>query len=206
MFRLRAPLQARPGPGPPMRNVFLIGPMGSGKTTIGQRLARRLGLEFHDTDQEIQDRTGVDITLIFEIEGEEGFREREARVLDELTAAEQVLVATGGGAVLREENRRHLRDRGVVVYLQASIEQQLARLRNDKSRPLIQQQDREATLVELARVRDPLYEALADFTFPSRNRSVEQSVERIYRALQAHPSKPAAPQVFSESEVEESAP
>jgi shikimate kinase len=185
-----------------MRNVFLIGPMGSGKTTIGQKLARRLGLDFHDTDQEIQDRTGVDISLIFEIEGEDGFRDREARVLDELTAADRVLVATGGGAILREENRRRLRERGIVVYLQASVNQQLARLRNDKSRPLIQHDDREAKLLELAAVRDPLYEALADFTFPSRNRSVEQSVESIYRALEAQPTKPAAPQVFGPDEAD----
>jgi shikimate kinase len=168
-----------------MNNVFLIGPMGSGKTTIGQKLAQRMGLKFYDTDQEIQDRTGVDISLIFEIEGEEGFRERESRVLDELTAADQVLVATGGGAVLRECNRLWLRERGVVVYLQASVEQQMSRLRHDKSRPLIQLDDRQAKLVELARERDPLYAELADFTFPARNRSVEQSVERIQSALQA---------------------
>jgi shikimate kinase len=169
-----------------MSNVFLIGPMGSGKTTIGQKLARRLGLRFHDTDQAIQDRTGVDISLIFEIEGEEGFRERESRILDELTAAEQVLVATGGGAVLRESNRQWLRQRGVVVYLQATVEQQLSRLRNDKSRPLIQLADREAKLVELADQRDHLYAELADFTFPARNRAVDQSVERIYQVLTAN--------------------
>ncbi len=168
-----------------MRNVFLIGPMGSGKTTIGQKLARRLGLDFHDTDQEIQDRTGVNISLIFEIEGEEGFRERESRALDDLTSADQVLVATGGGAILRESNRRWLKERGVVVYLQATVEQQMSRLRHDKSRPLIQQDDRQAKLVELARHRDPLYAELADFTFPAQNRSVDQSVERIFKALQA---------------------
>lgn len=167
-----------------MRNVFLIGPMGSGKTTIGQKLALRLGLDFYDTDQEIQDRTGVDISLIFEIEGEEGFRERESRVLDELTAADRVLVATGGGAVLRECNRQWLKERGVVVYLQASIEQQLSRLRHDKSRPLIQLEDRQAKLIELACQRDPLYAKLAEFTFPARNRSVDQSVERICTTLQ----------------------
>lgn len=168
-----------------MRNVFLIGPMGSGKTTIGQKLARRLGLNFHDSDREIENRTGVDISLIFEIEGEEGFRERESRVLDELTAADQVLVATGGGAVLRESNRQWLRQRGTVVYLQASIEQQLSRLRNDKSRPLIQLDNRQAKLIELANQRDPIYAELADLTFPAHGRSVAQSVERIYKALLA---------------------
>ncbi|MDZ4728952.1 MAG: shikimate kinase AroK [Xanthomonadales bacterium] len=171
-----------------MSNVFLIGPMGSGKTTIGQKLALRLGLDFHDTDQEIQDRTGVNISLIFEIEGEEGFRERESRVLNELTAADQVLIATGGGAVLRECNRKWLRERGVVIYLQASIEQQLSRLRQDKSRPLIQLQDRQAKLIELAKQREPLYAELADFTFPARNRSVDQSVERISDVLQKNHS------------------
>jgi shikimate kinase len=168
-----------------MRNVFLIGPMGSGKTTIGQKLAQRLDLNFHDTDQEIQNRTGVNINLIFEIEGEEGFRERESRVLDELTSAERVLVATGGGAIVRPSNRQWLRERGVVVYLKASVEQQLARLRHDKTRPLIQLQGREARLRELASQRDPLYAELADFTFPASNRSVEQSVERIVQALLA---------------------
>lgn len=168
-----------------MRNVFLIGPMGSGKTTIGQKLAQRLGLHFHDTDQEIQDRTGVDISLIFEIEGEEGFRDRESRMLDELTSAERVLVATGGGAILRPSNRQWMRERGVVVYLKASVEQQMARLRHDKTRPLIQIEDRESRLEELASQRDPLYAELADFTFPARNRSVEQSVERILQALLA---------------------
>lgn len=203
MFRSLAPRETRIRPGPTMRNVFLIGPMGSGKTTIGQRLARRLGLNFHDTDQEIQGRTGVDISLIFEIEGEEGFRDRESRVLEELTSADQVLIATGGGAILRESNRKCLRERGVVVYLQATVEQQMERLRNDKSRPLIQQEDREAKLIELAGVRGPLYEALADYTFPSRYRSVDQSVERIYKALQSQGSKPASPQVFTEDETED---
>ncbi len=165
--------------------MFLVGPMGSGKTTIGQKLAQRLGLEFHDTDQEIQSRTGVDISLIFEIEGEEGFRDREARVLDELTSRDGVLVATGGGAVLREANRRHLRERGVVIYLQASVQQQLARLRHDKTRPLIQFDDRQARLEELASQRDPLYAALADFTFPARNRSVDASVDHILKALES---------------------
>jgi len=172
-----------------MRNVFLVGPMGSGKTTIGQKLASRLGLSFHDTDQTIQDRTGVDISLIFEIEGEEGFRDRESKILEELTAAEQVLIATGGGAILRERNRQLLRERGVVVYLQVSVEQQMARLRHDKSRPLIQLEDRESKLVQLAQERDPLYAALADFTFAARSRSVESSVERIYRALQSSGSE-----------------
>ncbi len=171
-----------------MRNVFLIGPMGSGKTTIGQKLASRLGLSFHDTDQEIKNRTGVDISLIFEIEGEEGFRDRESKILDELTAAQQVLVATGGGAILRERNRQLLHERGLVVYLQATVEQQLARLRHDKARPLIQLDDREAKLIQLAKERDPLYAALADFKFAAHNRSVENSVERIYRALVASSS------------------
>lgn len=172
-----------------LRNVFLVGPMGSGKTTIGQRLAAQLGLEFHDTDQVIQDRTGVDIGLIFDIEGEEGFRERESRVLDELTAKSGVLIATGGGAVLRESNRDLLRQRGTVVYLKASVDQQLSRLRYDKTRPLIQQDDREGKLAELAQVRDPLYAELADLTFPARNRSVETSVERIVAALQQLPDR-----------------
>jgi shikimate kinase len=172
-----------------IRNVFLVGPMGSGKTTIGQRLAGQLGLEFHDTDQVIQDRTGVDIGLIFDIEGEEGFREREARVLEELTALDGVLIATGGGTILRESNRNLLRQRGTVIYLQASVEQQMSRLRYDKTRPLIQHDDREGKLVELAEIRDPLYAEVADLTFPAKNRSVDKSVGRIVAALQQLPGK-----------------
>lgn len=170
------------------KNIYLVGPMGSGKSTVGQRLAKRLGLEFHDCDQEIQERTGVSINLIFDIEGESGFRKREALMLRELADRDGVLVATGGGVVLSEGNRRLLKDTGVVIYLKASVFQQLERLRLDKSRPLLKSDNRAETLQALADVRNPLYEELADLVFPVRNRSVDSTVSQIVEALEARHS------------------
>jgi shikimate kinase len=160
--------------------------MGSGKTTIGRRLARRLGLDFFDCDHEIEARTGASINLIFDIEGESGFRERESRMLQELTARQGVLVATGGGAVLAEANRNLLKRTGTVVYLRTPVAKQLQRLRRDNSRPLLQTAARARKLEELAQTRDPLYEELADLVFPVRSGSVEKTVQTIYQALNAH--------------------
>ena len=165
------------------RNVYLIGPMGSGKTTIGSRLASKLGLAFHDCDQEIEDRTGVSINLIFDIEGESGFRERENRMLQELSARQGVLIATGGGAMTNEANRTLLRNSGIVVYLQTPVEQQLRRLRRDKSRPLLQTDNRKARLEELARIRNPQYEAAAHLVVPARSRSIDRTVHQIYQNI-----------------------
>lgn len=167
-------------------NIILIGPMGSGKTTIGQRLARLLGLEFLDCDHELEAHTGASVSLIFEIEGEEGFRERESRMLDELSARNGVLVATGGGAVIRENNRRLLKKRGLVVYLKTPVAQQLKRLRRDKSRPLLQTSDRKEKLLRLAAERDPLYEEVADIEFPAKNRSLETAAEELAKAIRLH--------------------
>ena len=166
-----------------MRNVYLVGPMGSGKTTIGQKLADRLGLRFFDSDQEIEARSGVSISLIFEIEGESGFRERESRMLRELSAHEGVLIATGGGAVLAESNRKLLKRTGIVVYLETPVRKQLQRLRRDRSRPLLQTPERERRLEELAEQRNPLYEEVADLVFPARSGSVDSTVEKICEAL-----------------------
>lgn len=168
------------------RNVYLIGPMGSGKTTIGQRLAHRLGLEFHDCDHEIEAHTGASINLIFDIEGESGFRERESRMLQELTTRQGVLIATGGGAVLKPENRDLLRRTGTVIYLQTPVKRQLQRLRRDRSRPLLQSGERARKLEELAAARNPLYEELADLVFPARSGSIEKTVQRIFHALGEH--------------------
>ncbi|HIP52509.1 MAG TPA: shikimate kinase, partial [Chromatiales bacterium] len=131
------------------RNIFLIGPMGAGKTTIGRQLASAIGMAFKDSDQEIQQRTGVDIPTIFEFEGEAGFRKRERAVIDELTQAEGVVLATGGGVVLDEENRRNLASRGIVIYLYCSPEQQYQRTVRDKNRPLLQTENPLARLKEL---------------------------------------------------------
>lgn len=143
------------------RNVFLVGPMGAGKTTVGQRLAQLLGLEFVDSDAALIERTGVDIATIFDIEGEEGFRDRESRILEELTAHPGIVLATGGGAVTRASNRALLRARGTVIYLTVPLELQLQRTRRDRKRPLLQTTDPRARLERLNRERDPLYREAA---------------------------------------------
>lgn len=155
------------------RNVYLIGPMGSGKTTVGQRVAALLGLEFLDCDHELEARTGASVALIFDVEGETGFRERETRMLSELTARKGILLATGGGVILREENRRLLANSGLVVYLNTSVKQQLRRLGRDRSRPLLQTPDRRAKLLRLAEERNPLYREIADIEFPAQNRALD---------------------------------
>ena len=157
----------------PERNIYLVGPMGSGKTTIGQRVAAILGLEFLDCDHELEAHTGASVTLIFDVEGEEGFRERETRILRELTQRQGILLATGGGVILREENRRMLADTGLVVYLNTSVQQQLRRLGRDRSRPWRQTPDRRAKLLRLAEERNPLYREVADIEFPAQNRSLD---------------------------------
>ncbi|HSH07241.1 MAG TPA: shikimate kinase [Burkholderiales bacterium] len=143
-------------------NLFLIGMMGAGKTTAGRLLARRLGRRFIDTDHEIEARCGVGIPLIFEIEGEDGFREREARAIEEFTALENVVLATGGGVVLRADNRRRLAARGLVIYLHAPPEALYRRVRNDRNRPLLATPDPLGKLQALYAVRDPLYREIAD--------------------------------------------
>ena len=167
-------------------NIFLIGPMGSGKTTIGQRLAKLLGLEFLDCDHELEAATGASVSLIFDVEGEEGFRARETKMLDQLTARSGVLIATGGGVVLREENRDLLRERGTVVYLRTSVSQQLRRLSRDKSRPLLQTEDRRAKLTRLAEERNPLYREITDIEFPARNRGLDTVAAELAQTIRAH--------------------
>jgi shikimate kinase len=165
------------------RNIFLIGPMGSGKTAVGRQLARQLKLEFVDSDAEIEHRTGVDIPYIFEKEGEEGFREREREVIDALTQLTNIVIATGGGAILRPENREHLSTRGTVVYLQTGIEQQLERTRHGRQRPLLYTDDPEATLRELMLARMPLYESLAEITVSTDGRQVRAVTDEIIEKL-----------------------
>ena len=164
-------------------NIYLIGPMGSGKSTIGKRTAKLLDLEFIDCDVELESRTGASINLIFDVEGEEGFREREGELIAELSRRHGCLVATGGGSVLKEENRQVLKRSGVVVWLQTSVAQQLKRLRLDKKRPLLQTNDREARLAAIARERDPIYQEMADIVFPSQNRSIPLAAKRLSKAI-----------------------
>lgn len=168
-------------------NIFLIGPMGSGKTAVGRQLARLLRLEFFDSDAEIEHRTGVDIPYIFEKEGEAGFREREREVIDSLTRLTQVVIATGGGAILLPENREHLATRGHVVYLHTSIEQQLERTRHGRQRPLLYTEDPEAKLRELMAYRLPLYRSIAQVTVTTDGRQVRAVADEIIQRLKELP-------------------
>ena len=167
----------------PGRNIFLIGPMGSGKTTIGKHLARMFGLDFYDCDHELERLTGASVNLIFDVEGESGFRLREHHLLKQLAAKNGVLIATGGGIICNEKNRQLLSSQGLVVYLETSVENQLKRLEKDKSRPLLQAEDRMKRLLELAQVRNPLYAATADLVFSTRNSSVYATAKALSSAI-----------------------
>jgi len=166
-------------------NIFLVGPMGSGKSAVGRQLAALLGLEFADSDAEIERQTGVDVRYIFEREGEAGFRSREAEVIDALTMQPGMLVATGGGAVLDERNRERLRSRGCVVYLRTSVDQQLARTRRSTQRPLLNNADPRGTLERLMEQRSPLYAEVADLAVDTDGRKVASVVDEIVRRLEA---------------------
>jgi shikimate kinase len=166
-------------------NIFLIGPMGAGKSTIGRQVATLLGLDFDDTDHEIQRRTGVDIPTIFDYEGEAGFRKRESAVIDDLTQHGGLVLATGGGSILDPDNRRNLSSRGFVVYLYCSPEQQYERTLRDRSRPLLQTEDPLGTLQALMAERDPLYRETADIVVTSEKRSASAVANEIVRKLRA---------------------
>jgi len=181
-----------PNEGPADRRaLFLVGMMGAGKTTVGKRLARRLGWPFVDADRELEARLGVPVQTIFELEGEPGFRRREAALIDELTQRTDVVFATGGGAVLDAGNREALRSRGRVVYLRASVGDLWHRLRRDKVRPLLRTADPRARIEELVTLRDPLYREVAHLTIETGRQPVEQVVDAILARLGQ--SAPAAP-------------
>lgn len=170
-------------------NIFLVGPMGAGKTTVGKRLAETRGMEFVDSDLEIEARTGVDIAYIFEKEGEAGFRKRERSVIAELTGRQNIVLATGGGAILDPDNRQCLSARGFVVYLHASVEQQLARTARTENRPLLQNApDRREVLEQLFAVRDPLYREIADLVLPTDGRNARL----LARDIEDHLERPAS--------------
>lgn len=165
------------------KNVFLIGPMGAGKSAVGRQLARLLHMSFVDSDDEIEARTGVDIPFIFEKEGEAGFRKREAQVIDELTLKQGLVLATGGGAVIDPDTRSRLGARGFVVYLETSVEQQLERTRRGRERPLLAGGDRRAVLEALMAERDPLYREIADVVVDTNGRRVNSVANDILEAL-----------------------
>jgi shikimate kinase len=171
-------------------NIFLVGMMGAGKTSVARVLAKRLNKVFYDSDHVIEDRTGVKIPVIFEIEGESGFRHRESAVLDELTALDEIVLATGGGAILAQENRDRLRNRGTVVYLRASVKDLLNRTRHDKNRPLLQTADPRARLNELYELRDPLYREVAHITIDTGSQSLTTLVNRLHQVLESQRDQP----------------
>jgi shikimate kinase len=165
------------------QSVFLIGPVGAGKSTIGRQLASELKLDFYDSDREIESKCGVTIDWIFDIEGEEGFRQREKDAIESLVGEQSIVLATGGGAILLPENRTLLSSRGKVVYLQASVEQQLERTAKDKKRPLLQVDDKRSQLEKLMGEREPLYREIADLTIETSDTTVRNVVQRIVRLL-----------------------
>lgn len=164
--------------------IYLIGPMGAGKTTIGKNLAQTMGMDFDDSDHEIQSRTGVDIPTIFEYEGEDGFRKREAKVIADMVERENLVIATGGGVVKLPENRNLLSARGFVVYLQCSPEQQFERTYKDKSRPLLDTEDPLQKLMDLNVERDPLYRETADLVVSTEGRSASAVVKDIVQYIE----------------------
>jgi shikimate kinase len=166
-----------------LHRVFIVGPMGAGKTTIGKYLADHLKLQFADTDSEIESRTGADIPWIFDVEGEEGFREREQQVVGEMTLWDNIVLATGGGVVLRPENRNALGGRGFVIYLYATVDEQVRRTRRDRKRPLLQKGDPEETLRTLMEARDPLYREIADHVIETDGCSPRTVAQRLVREL-----------------------
>jgi len=170
-------------------NVFLVGPMGAGKTTVGRHLADLLGRPFIDSDHEIERRTGATIPWIFEKEGEVGFRLREEAVLAELTAMENIVLATGGGAVTQENNRFYLRNRGTVIYLYTPVAMQVARTSRDRNRPLLQTSDPETRLKELLAIRDPLYRSVAHHVVMTLDGSARELAQKIIHIIQANEIK-----------------
>jgi len=165
-------------------NIFLVGPMGAGKTTIGRQLARTLNKEFIDSDHEIEERSGANISWIFDVEGEAGFRRREQKIIEELTKQRDIVMATGGGAILSADSRKFLQSRGTVIYLMATVAQQVDRTKHDQRRPLLQNvKDVRQKLTELMEIRDPLYREVADLVVVTSKRSPKSVSGEIVKQL-----------------------
>ncbi|MGP1958501.1 MAG: shikimate kinase AroK [Arsenophonus sp. NC-CH8-MAG3] len=166
------------------RNIFLVGPMGAGKSTIGRQIAQQLRMEFFDSDQEIERRTGADVSWVFDLEGERGFREREEKIINELTKKQGIVLATGGGSIKSKEIRNRLSARGVVVYLETKIEKQMARTQHDKKRPLLQINHPAREILEkLSHERNPLYEEISDITIHADDQSAKVVANQIIGLL-----------------------
>lgn len=166
-----------------VRNIFLIGPMGAGKSTIGRTLARELKLDFYDSDEVIEERAGADLSWIFDVEGDEGFRRREQKVIDELTQKTNIVLATGGGVIITPENRNALAARGTVIYLRTSLQQQFERTKRDTKRPLLRTDDLEGRLESLRDEREPFYEELADVSFETDKLTVKAVTNNIVKHI-----------------------
>ncbi|MDX1900512.1 MAG: shikimate kinase AroK [Gammaproteobacteria bacterium] len=164
---------------PKSKNIYLIGPMGAGKSSVGKYLAAQLGVTFHDTDEEIEKRTGVDIGWIFDLEGEEGFRKREETVVSDLVKKSGIVLATGGGTVLSPLCRQLLCEHGTVVYLEVSLRHQKNRTVNESRRPMLRVKNRQEVLEKLQLEREPLYQAMADFRVPTDQRNVKSVADDI---------------------------
>lgn len=165
------------------QNIFLIGPMGTGKTTIGRALAKELHYTFYDSDHVVEKRAGADLMWIFDLEGEQGFHRREQEVIDELTRLQKIVLSTGGGTILIPENRNLLAARGIVIYLRTTLEHQLIRMEKDRKRPQLQDTDKELVLIQLNKEREPLYLEIADYIFDTDTRGVKTVVNEILNAL-----------------------
>lgn len=168
------------------QNIYLVGPMGAGKTAVGKQLAKDLGLAFFDSDLEIQKRTGVDIPYIFEMEGEAGFRARETGVIADLSKEQNAVVATGGGSVLSDTNRKRLAATGLVIYLKTGVEEQLKRTKRTRHRPLLASKNRREVLEELAQVRAPLYAAIADACIDTSGKRVRAVAAELVKLAAQH--------------------
>lgn len=166
-----------------VRNIFLIGPMGAGKSTIGRTLAKEMKLAFYDSDEVIEERAGASIAWIYDIEGEEGFRRREQKVIEELTQKHNIVLATGGGVIMTPENRNALAARGTVIYLKTSLQQQYERTKRDTKRPQLQTPDLESRLESLREEREPFYEELADISFETDKLTVKAVANHIIKYL-----------------------
>jgi shikimate kinase len=165
------------------KNIYLIGLMGSGKTTLGKILSKKLDKIFYDSDQVIEEKLGVDVSMIFEYEGEEGFREREKDILQELVSKKNIVLATGGGIILSKSNRDLLSENGIVIYLKSNQKDLILRTKNDKTRPLLKNGNIELIIKKLCKEREPLYEEIADFEIMTKNKRVHEVVNEIIRII-----------------------